>query len=70
MLKRERAVVVDCEGCFFYLGNTNKGELHCSKPATPTYAGIYCVEYDEVDPNQLVYHIFVEAEDGPPESRS
>ena len=40
-----------------------------SKPATPGYKAIFCVDYDAVNPGQLVYYIFVEDEDGPPESR-
>ena len=61
MLKREIAAGGSCEGCFFYLGISRKGVLYCSKSAIPAYKDIDCVDYDVLDPNQLVCYIFKES---------
>ena len=61
MLKRVIAAGGSCEGCFFYLGNSRKGAIHCSKSAIPAYEDIDCVEYDTVNPTQLVHYIFKES---------
>jgi len=63
MLERERSVVGSCEGCFFYLSNPKKGEFRCKRSATLDSEDINCVEYDAVDPYQLVYYIFKESSD-------
>ena len=62
MLKRVRVAEDTCEGCFFYLGNSRKGAVHCSKSAIPAYEAIDCVEDDIVNPTQFVHYIFVEDE--------
>lgn len=59
-LKRVKAAVSDCEGCFFYRSNAKKGEDLCSKYVTPDYAHIDCVEDEVADPNQFGYYIFKE----------
>ena len=61
MLKREIAAGGSCEGCFFYLSNPKKGEIRCRKYATLDYEDIDCVDYDVLNPNQLVYYIFKES---------
>ena len=63
MLEREISVVGSCEGCFFYLSNPKKGEIRCKRSATLDYEDINCVEYDAVNPHQLVYYILKEVSD-------
>lgn len=58
MIKREKVPTCACEGCFFYLSRPKKGELNCSKYASPTHEHIDCVGYGVAD--RFVYYIFKE----------